>query len=511
MTMPLSLRTATHAAGPVARRRLTAVRTGLGVLALLASGVAASARPGTDPTAPSCYRTAGGALEICRDGSEAEGVLAAPPACAFARGVQLVRLPRATAPGPIQAVFQGESPQAGRRGEDCTERRATDPRDGGTLRTGRSPEQLAMILPPAGMRFGVSLPEPRERRRRSEAPAPAVEGIGPRAPITVSGRDWAGEEYFYVFMLGQEPVSAPMATAFTEEPRRRSRRARQRDEVGVDQGLRRRVQIEARTLDFVHFEIRTRAEDGNGQTWTPADTEPTRRRSPPIPATVLDTDGKPVVSACTAAPFATHGLTGSISIVERTYHYFYTDVLPEDCGLPPEKRRTGLFLRTSTDLAADRVWSPPRQLGGPLPPGSLVRVARAKDSPRWAIAYTCYRPANAPGGPVADICLQYTADLDPAGLGALTLFSDPLEAARSTAYLGLRSGGDGAGRFDRSAHFWMTDSYGNLDVPGTYAGKSGLLTWVDRLAPGAGGAEGSSVYGRPVYWATWTVRRTVSP
>jgi hypothetical protein len=509
MTTALSRPSEILTACPAARRRRAALRLGFGALVLIAPDIAATARPGAENGPPSCYRTAGGALEICRDGSEAEGVLAAPPACSFARGVQLVRLPRNASPGPFQAVFQGESPQAGgRRGEACSERRATDTRDGGTLRTGRSPEQLAMILPPAESRFGVPLPAQRERRRGVEVPAAATEGIGPRSPITVSGRDWAGEEYFYVFMLGQEPVSEAVATALTDEPRRRPRRRETAEDGG---GLRRRVQIEARTLDFVHFEIRTRVGDGDGQTWTPAGEEGTRRRSAPVPATVLDRDGKPIVSACTAAPFDTHGLAGSISIVERTYHYFYTDVLPEDCGLPPEKRRTGLYLRTSTDLAADRVWSAPRRLGEALPPGSLVRVARAKDAARWAISYTCYRPANAPGGPVADICLQYTADLDPAGIGALSLFSEPLEAARSPAYLGLRSGGDGAGRFDRSAHFWMTDSHGNLDVPGTYAGKSGLLTWVDRLAPGAGGAEGSSVYGRPVYWATWTVRRTGNP
>ena len=510
MTTLPPLRSATPARSPSIRRSRPPGWIALGVVAWAASGSAAAARPGGETNAPTCYRTAGGALEICRDGSEAEGVLAAPPACSFARGVQLVRLSRAGLPGPIQAVFQGESPQSGRRrGEDCSGRKATDPRDGGTLRTGRNPEQLATILPPSEMRFGVSLPEQQGRRRRDEGTAPAVEGIGPRAPITISGRDWAGEEYSYVFMLGQEPVAAP-----SEEPPRGSRRGQSQAEgEGGErkggEGLRRRVQIEARTLDFVSFEIRTR--DGEGTSWTPAESDKGKRRSAPTPATVLDVDGKPIASSCPAAPFDTQGLAGSISISERTYHYFYTDVLPEDCGLAPEKRRTGLYLRTATDLAADRVWSAPRRLGGPLPPGTLARVARSKDGSRWAMSYTCYRPANAPGGPVADICLQYTADLDPAGLGALTLYAEPLEAARSPAYLGLRSGGDGAGRFDRSAHFWMTDAYGNLDVPSTFAGKSGLLTWVDRLAPGAGGIQGSTVYGRPVYWGTWTVRRTGTP
>ncbi|MCJ2015776.1 hypothetical protein [Methylobacterium sp. J-076] len=500
-----------HPSAQAARRALRLGAAPLALTALWLLGAPAQARPSYDGSAPTCFLTAGGTLEICRDGSEAEGVLAAPSPCTFVRGVQL-RRPRTGATGPIEAVFQGESPLAKtRRGEDCPERRATDMRDGGALHTGRSPEQLATILPPSEIRFGGALPERREpKRRRGEAPAePTVEGIGPRDPIAVSGRDWAGEEYSYVFLLGQEVVGADVETADETPRRRRGRGRREADAPPADMSLR-RVQIEARTLDFAHFEIRTRAENGYGLAWVPVSGEG-RRRTAPVPAAVLDETGRPVASACPAPPSKTRGLAGSISIVDHTYHYFYTDVLPEDCALPPEKRRTGLFLRTATDLAAEKVWSSPRRLGPALPPDSLVRVARAKGTKGWAVSYTCYRPANAPGGPVADICLQYTADLDPAAIGALTLYADPVEAGRSTAYLGLRSGGNGAGRFDRSAHFWMTDAYGNLDVPATYAGKSGLLTWVDRLAPGAGGYEGSQVYGRPVYWSTWTARRTTPP
>ena len=40
--------------------------------------------------APTCYRTGGGTLEICRDGAEAEGVFYAPGPCAFARSVQIL-------------------------------------------------------------------------------------------------------------------------------------------------------------------------------------------------------------------------------------------------------------------------------------------------------------------------------------------------------------------------------------------------------------------------------------
>jgi hypothetical protein len=471
----------------------------------------AEAKPGGfEGSAPSCFRTGGGALEICREGSEAEGVLIAPAPCAFVRGVQILRLARTEAPGPLQAVFQGQTPSASRRGDEpCPERRATDSRDGGSLRTGRTFEALATTLPPSADRFWVDLPEERGRTRGWSEPTPAAEGIGPRDPIAVSGRDWAGEAYSYVFLLGQERVG--VAGADDAETGRRGRRRRAAPNAPAEgpADVRRRVQIEARTVDFQSFEIRTRTADGYGLAWTPFEPDPGRgkAKTPPNPAAVIDEAGKPVASACTAPAFETHGLAGSISIVDHTYHYVYTDVLPEDCGLAPEKRRTGLYLRTAQDLSGPKVWSVARKLAGPLPPGTLVRVARAKGMPRWAVSYTCQRPANAPGGPVADICLQYTADMSLDGIGALKLYADPVEAGRSPTYLGLRSGGDGSGRYDRSAHFWMTDAQGNLDTPAIYPGKAGFLTWLDRLAPTASGRDASSLYGRPVFWATWTVRR----
>ncbi|MCJ2048996.1 hypothetical protein [Methylobacterium sp. J-070] len=481
------------------------------IAAALTAPAAVEARPaGFEGSAPSCYVT-GGDLEICREGSEAEGVLISPAPCAFVRGVQILRLARAEAPGPLQALFQGQTPVATRRGgEACPERRATDSRDGGALRTGRTFEALATTLPPSADRFWVELPEEAARTRGWSEPTPSAEGIGPRDPIAVSGRDWAGEAYSYVFLLGQERVGVAGAEdADTGRGNRRRRRGPGPDAPADGPAdVRRRVQIEARTLDFQTFEIRTRTADGYGLAWTPFEAGAGRGRSePPTPAAVLDETGKPVASACTAPAFETHGLAGSINIVDRTYHYVYTDVLPEDCGLAPEKRRTALYLRTATDLSGPKVWSAARKLAGPLPPGSLVRAAKAKGMPRWAVSYTCQRPANAPGGPVADICLQYTPDLNLDGIGALKLYADPVEAGRSPAYLGLRSGGDGSGRYDRSAHFWMTDAQGNLDTPLIYPGKAGFLTWLDRLAPTASGRDASSLYGRPVYWATWTVRR----
>lgn len=467
----------------------------------LALGAGLSTSPAlAQSDASSCYATGGGALEICRSVGEPEGVFFAPSSCAFARGVQILRLKTRMAPGPLQVIYHGEPRrETGRRGEACpTDLRATDPGLGGTLRSGRQSDQLATTMPPADYRFWAAqaaqaTPPRRQRRRRGRAAreenrqeiraaAAAEEGSGARDPMAVAGRDWAGDESYALFMIATE------ATA---------------------QG-RRHVLIQGRTYDFERVEVRARQDGATDAEWVPFGEEGGRRRSrrsePPVLAPVLDETGRPIVGNCVAPGFETRGLVGSISVVDQVYHYFYADVLPEDCGAPPAKRRTGLYLRTSRDVGADRAWSAAKLVLDGLPPDTQLRVAKARGMDRWAVGYSCLRPASAAGGPVADLCLHYTADLSVGAISGLGLFSEPVEARRSTAYLGLRSGGDGGGRYGRDGFFWMTDRYGNLDTPAIYPGKGGVLTWFDRLAPRSDGSEGSALYGRPVYWSTWTVR-----
>ncbi|WP_244472633.1 hypothetical protein [Methylobacterium sp. Leaf89] len=467
----------------------------------------AASPAGAQTTDTSCYVTGGGTLEICR-GSEAEGVFFAPPACESASGVQVIRTTPGT--GPLQAVYQAETPliaKKSRRGAAdgaCAPRRATDPLDGGSVRSGAMPEQLATTMPPTQGRLwemarevartqegaGAQERGRRRGRRRAEpapapAPEPAGEGIAARHPMTVAGRAWGGDAYSYVFFLAAVPTEAGNRHAL----------------------------LQARTLDFASFDIRGRTEAGT--VWTPfggdrpeARSRRGRSRTPeaPSPSAVLDETGAALIGNCAGQGFDRTDLVGAISVVDQVYHYYYTDVLPSDCNEPAANRRMGLYLRTSRDLTADRVWSPARTVAEPLPAQSLVRVAKARDMDRWVAAYRCNRPANTMDGPVADICVQYTADLAPGSLAGLTWFSEPQAIMRSTAYLGLRSGGDGSGRFGRGQHFWMTDRYGNLATPTNYRAKAGFLTWLDRLAPGPGGANASSVFGRPVYWATWSVR-----
>lgn len=505
----------------VAGRGALLTLTGLAGLALFLPGSAASAQAGASRGSNSnCYVTGGGALEICRSPNEAEGVYAVPPPCRFVRDVQILRLKETGPPGPLQVIYRAEPPRReGRRGEEScpADRRATDS-SAAAVRIGRQLEALATTLPLADPRFwsegatagpsarGAEATGPRRRSRasrqaRREARRAAREAGEPRkmtfqphtAPpendlsgsaMMVAGRDWAGDPYYAILTTATEP--APEGQ--------------------------RRVLVQARTYDFQGLDLRVEA--GPGTEWRPFGAPPQaesrrRGRSRPEaqkPAPVLDESGKPIVGHCAAPGFEARGLTGSIAMVDRTYHYFYTDVLPSDCAAPPEKRRMGLYLRTSRDPLAERAWSTPVTLIEGLPADTTMRVAKARGMDRWAVAYSCSRPVNASGGPVADVCLHYTADLSPGSITALSLFSEPVAAGHSSAYLGLRSGGDALGRFTRDGFGWMTDRYGNLDAPAIYPDKGGFLTWLDRRAPRLDGSDASSLYGRPVFWATWTVQ-----
>lgn len=502
-------------------RRLPAIlRCGAASLALAALIGPAGAAP---KGAAACYTTGGGALEICRSDDEAEGVYALPPSCRFVHDVQILRLKDAGPPGPLQVIYRGEPPRKEtRRGDDAcpADLQADDPTAGGSVRIGRQVETLATILPqtePSFVGAGVEGSAPAQarkkprrnsresRRARREArreareareqgkmtfkPRPAVnEGDASGGAMMVAGRDWAGDPYYAILTTATEPV----------------------------EGGHRRVLVQARTYDFQGLDLRIEADPGTA--WMPFGGPPQaeegrgRRRggrraeAMPKPAPVLDETGKAITGHCAAPGFEARGLSGSISVIDRTYHYFYTDVLPADCGAPVEKRRMGLYMRTSRDPLAERTWTAPVTLLEGLPADTLVRVAKARGMDRWAVAYSCSRPVTVSGGPIADICLHYTTDLSPGSISALTLFTEPVAAGHSTAYLGLRSGGDALGRVTRDGFGWMTDRYGNLDAPGIYPDKGGFLTWLDRRAPRADGGDASSLYGRPVFWATWSVR-----
>lgn len=471
-------------------------------MALLGQSLPASSQSETGLS--SCYQTGGG-LEICRTNGEPEGVFFATPSCQFAYDVQVMRLRSRMAPGPLQVIYHAEPRrEVSRRPRgapacDGTQR-ALDPALGGSVRIGRQTEPLATTMPPSDYRFWPMLVEEARPRRRSRrrgrvapeqgreeirAAASAREGSGGRNPMAVAGRDWAGDDYTYLFMVASETVGQS----------------------------RRNVLIQGRTYDFASLDVKSRDPETGTVSWaaygTPA---PQRRRSrreapgmPPL-APVTDETGKAITANCASEGFDVRGLVGSISVVDQVYHYFYTDVLPSDCNEPASKRRMGLYLRTSRDVTPEKAWSSAKLVLEGLPADTLVRVGLGRGMDRWALAYSCSRPAAAPGGPVSDICLQYTDGRSIDSIGALKLYAEPASAGRSPAYLGLRTGGDGGGRYGREGFNWMTDRYGNLDTPSTFPTKGGFLVWLDRLAPRSDGTEGSTLYGRPLFWSTWTVR-----
>ena len=487
-------------------RRMFAVLAPAAGLTILA-GLSGPLRAQPETEAPRCYQTGGG-LDICRSANEPEGVFFTPSPCQFAYDVQIMRLKTRIAPGPLEMIYHSEPRrEQKRRGKEeaCDgSLRALDPAIGGSLKMGRQSEPLATTMPPSDYRFWIRVaaeePPHRHRQRRGRRTpeegraeirmlAASREGSGGRNPMAVAGRDWAGDDYTYVFMVASETIGQS----------------------------RRNVLIQGRTYDFTSLDVRSRDSESGIEDWVPFGAEvPKRRRTrrgagssstgaPPL-APVTDETGKAITGNCAAEGFDVRGLVGSISVVDQVYHYFYTDVLPSDCNEPAGKRRMGLYLRTSRDVTQEKAWSSAKLVLDGLPADTLIRVGLARGMDRWALAYTCSRPASAAGGPVSDICLHYTADRTIEAISALSLFSEPVSAARSPAYLGLRSGGDGGERFGREGFNWMTDRYGNLDTPTTYPTKSGFLTWLDRTAPRSDGSEGSSLYGRPLFWATWTVR-----
>ncbi|TXN23671.1 hypothetical protein FV217_05630, partial [Methylobacterium sp. WL9] len=152
-------------------------------LAAFALAWSSPLRAEPEPTAPACYPTAGGALEICRSGGEPEGVLYAPPPCRFGYGVQIIRLKARNAPGPLQVVFHAEpvrdGGKASKNGACEADLRATDPAAGGSVRTGRLAEQLPTMGLPASSRTGARAGGSGRRPRPILAFALSPKGVHP--------------------------------------------------------------------------------------------------------------------------------------------------------------------------------------------------------------------------------------------------------------------------------------------------------------------------------------------
>jgi hypothetical protein len=265
-------------------------------------------------------------------------------------------------------------------------------------------------------------------------------------PMTISGRP--GDPYFYVFFLG---VSDDERT---------------RDHTAADW---RHYLLEVRTKDFVSFDLKTE------QGWAPFGTSVK-------PGALKDTRGQIIRSNTARAIDKTQGLIGSISYMNGVYHYFYLDYALDGGSI-------NLYHRTSVDIGSGS-WSPPEVIQK-VNDFEMIRVAKAKNLPRWAVMYGCYVHK------IQDVCLQYTKTLDvfgPGGISALQLTPD----------FALDFSGDGKPRAYVQP-YWLTDRWGNLDTVEPDTG--GEMYWTDMTpsnclhhpypyCPVAGGR---------VYRAGWTI------
>jgi hypothetical protein len=447
-------------------RRTGLAAAGFSLLTMLAATAAEPDPQGT------CFRTGGGALVVCH-AAGAEGIYGQPTPLQIEYNTQIVKL----GDDRYATILHSEA-------EDFQHYLALtgQPRPGDSIKAGvqdtKDDPSAALHLPSTlAFRIWGTLSDRQSPLFYAyEGPAfPATGLSGGANPMVVSGPTQAGEAVYYVFFLGVTSDDG-RGTAF------------------------RNVLLEARTKDFVAFELLER-DAGHKAVWVPFAGEHAR------PAIVTDAAGHRVQSnqAASLEPAGstnptrpsgaviTAGLFGSVVKVAGLYHYFYTDQDPVDPA------RNHLYERTAQDVGGDGQWSAPAIVMD-VPAEIIVRVAKARGMDRWAITYSCLQ-SDHPF--VSDICLQYTADLSvhgPRGIAGLTLFQTPYHGVSGFA-LNLRGRlPEAAGHIQlRSQHFYMTDPDGNLAAPsGVPASVGGVLTWLELPL-------GPHILGAPTYWAEWTV------
>lgn len=373
-----------------------------------------------------------------------EGLYFDVPATEVAYNVQVIRLDS----GGYVTVYHGEP-------------RKTPGLPGDAVKAALQPGRFAFAMP---KERGFAIPNDTEDPVSSLYSVGTLWG-GAGNPMTVRGR--GGDPYFHVFFLAVADDDG--------------------DRAGEDY---RHYVCQARTRDFRTFELRVAAETGR-IAWKPLSAESPGEWNRPW--LLHDQNGDLIRSRKATAVPDTQGLIGSVFFQGGVYHFCYTD---RDLD-----GKTYLFHRTceNLDAASDgrTGWSPAARLSSPLPTGTLIRVAPARDRKSLAVLYNGYweEPHRLRQG----LFLQYTASASPSGPGGLAgiRWFDRIAGENgigvSDARLDLKSGG---GNF--SQHDFLTDAEGALAVPegnDTRAQARGLLTWADFTR---------GVYGGQVFWATWS-------
>lgn len=285
---------------------------------------------------------------------------------------------------------------------------------------------------------------------------------GAANPVTVAGRYWAGDQYYYTFFIGVIDDDG--------------------DRVAGENDYRHHLYI-ARTLDFQKYDIKT-----GESNWIPfsrsyCDEHVGQCR----PATQKDSDGNLIVGSKPNQPDLLQGLFGSIVILNQKYYYFYND-------FDPGTNNYYLFYRTNLDL--NQSWSPPTKIiSTPFMEGAMVRIAKAQNMDRWVMLYHC---KNAIGA--LDLCLQYTENLNIIGPGGLSSLQINSNGNADGYNLGLRGSGEQYDSFGQP--YWMTDKDGNLTSPDTEVGqpRGGEIRWLDYVENGQ-----IKVWGGKVWRAGWNI------
>jgi hypothetical protein len=439
-------------------------RAGLGILVLLLIiGLIHRARPQAPQL--TCYLTAGNTLKICHDQKD-EGVFYRPGRLQLAYNTQIIALGGSR----YAVVLHSEA-----RDLAAFHARTGGYRPGDSIKSGlidASADPNALFHAPAGLDYRIwgSLTNPTSPLYYAlgNGNPLAVGNSGGGNPMVIAGQP--GDPYRYIFYLGVASDNA--------RP-----------------GAWRNVLLEARSRDFIHFEVLQTGPDG-ASVWAPFAGDAA------MPAEVTDTGGRPIVSAWPAplittatatrrhpaGAVPTQGLLGSVVLLGGSYDYFYTD---ED---PDNRASNHLFVRTARDITRNGQFSAARPVLA-VPPEILIRVAMASDMKRWTVLYTCLRSLHPRH---FDLCLQYTRNLNLSGPGSLAdlqLFDGPRFTGLSHYALGLAGAGDNI----RAQHDEFTTLDGALAIPpGSPPDTGGLLTW-NELPLGRG------IFGAPSYWARWTI------
>jgi len=421
------------------------------------------------PPGGTCFITGGGELQVCHDPA-AEGIFYQPGPDQVGYNTQIIDI----GGGRYATVLHSEAEDTAAWVAQTGHVRAGDSIKSGIVDAAANPR--AAYTAPADLDYRIwgSLTNPSSPLYYGIVPGnPAAKGLsGGGNPMVVRGRP--GDPYYYVFFLG----------------------VMSDDGQGIGW---RNVLLEARTADFIHFDLLQQDAAGNS-VWAAFAGDNA------MPAIVQDVNGNPMISnhpAVKAKPTLlrrhrgtpTAGLFGTIVYRNGMYYYFYTD---EDVDDP---KLNHLYVRTATDLTANRRWSAP-QIVMNVPPQIMVRVAPARFMDRWAVIYMCLRSVHPF---VSDLCLQYSQNMNltgPGSLGALVLFDQPYDGL-SADTLGLvgANNPDGSATTLKIQPYFLTDGAGGLAVPPDAASNpsiGGMLTWNDLPFT-------FQIFGAPTYWATWTV------